>query len=394
MISNHGLQIEMLPKPGITSWLTFALSALALSTMTACAPLNEGAGAATAMADPAHNSRNSLDWAGTYAGALPCADCPGVQARLRLNRDESYELSIQYLERDKAPSQMRGRFAWQANGNAITLDAQGGGRQVLVGEGRVALFDAGATAAWPQATQRQLTRLNPLAATELPRTLEAHRWTLAWAADAQGQPIAGLPAATAREINFNFGAGRFHIDGGCNRMLGGFQIDAEGTLSFDRMASTMIGCEPAAMKVDAALAELLAQPLKSEVLTGAATTLRLTSPAGATLFFTGQMTPEARYGQPTRVFIEVGATTVVCKNALGATAECLQVRERQFDEQGLVVGMPGAWLPFAETIEGYTHQPGVRSVLRLKRFDRAAAGGGATYLYVLDLVVESETMKP
>jgi heat shock protein HslJ len=375
-------------------WLTLALSILALATMMAYAPLNKGAGAATAMADPAHNSRNSLDWAGTYAGALPCADCPGIQARLRLNRDESYELSIQYLERDKAPSQVRGRFAWQASGNAITLDAQGGGRQVLVGEGRVALFDAGATAAWPQAAQRQLTRLNPLAATELPRALEAHRWTLVWAADAQGQPVAGLPAATAREINFNFGAGRFNIDGGCNRMMGGFQIDAEGTLSFGRMASTMIGCEPAAMKVDAALAELLAQPQRSEVLAGAATTLRLTSPANATLFFTGQMTPEARYGQPTRVFIEVGATTVVCKNSLGARAECLQVRERRFDEQGLVVGMPGAWLPFAETIEGYTHEPGVRNVLRLKRFDRATAGGGATFVYVLDMVVESETVKP
>jgi len=375
-------------------WLTFALGTLALATMTACAPLNEGAGAATAMVDPAHNSRNSLDWAGTYAGALPCADCPGVQARLRLNRDETYELSIQYLERDKAPSQVRGRFTWQANGNAITLGAQGGGRQVLVGEGRVALFDAGAMAAWPQATQRQLTRLKSLAATELPRTLEAHRWTLVWAIDAQGQPIAGLPAATAREINFNFGAGRFNIEGGCNRLLSGFQIDAEGTLSFDRMASTLMACEPAAMKVDAALAEMLAQPLKSEVLVGTATTLRLTSPANATLFFTGQMTPEARYGQPTRVFIEVGATTVVCKNSLGASVECLQVRERRFDEQGLVVGVPGAWQPFAETIEDYTHQPGVRNVLRLKRFDRAPAGGGASFFYVLDLVVESETVKP
>jgi len=375
-------------------WPTLALTTLALATMPACAPLNKGAGAVTAMADPAHSSRNSLDWAGTYAGVLPCADCPGVQARLRLNRDESYELSIQYVERDKAPDQVRGRFTWQANGNAITLDAQGGGRQVLVGEGRVALFDAGATVAWPQAAQRQLTRLNPLAGTELPRALDDYRWTLVWAVDAQGQPIAGLPAATAREIHFNFGGGRFNIDGGCNRMLGVFQIDAEDALSFARMASTMMACEPAAMKVDAALAELLAHPLKSEVLTGAATTLRLTSPANATLFFTGQMTPEARYGQPTRVFIEVGATTVVCKNSQGASAECLQVRERRFDEQGLVVGMPGAWLPFAETIKGYTHTPGVRNVLRLKRFDRAAVGGGEAFLYVLDMVVESETVKP
>jgi hypothetical protein len=85
---------------------------------------------------------------------------------------------------------------------------------------------------------------------------------------------------------------------------------------------------------------------------------------------------------------------VACKNAQGADAQCLQVRERRFDEQGLNVGTPGAWLPFAETIEGYTHKPGVRNVLRLKRFDRAAVGGGAPYLYVLDLVVESAIEKP
>jgi heat shock protein HslJ len=374
-------------------WLTIALSTVVLATLTACAPLNQGAGAANAMSDPAHNSRNSLDWAGTYAGALPCADCPGVQAQLRLNRDESYELSFQFLERDKAPSEARGRFTWQASGNALTLDAQGGGRQVLVGEGRVAVFDAGVTAAWPQAAERQLARLNPLADTELPRTLDNHRWTLVWAVDAQGQPVAGLPAATAREIHFSFGAGRFNIEGGCNRMMSGYQIDADGTLSFGRMASTMMACEPAAMKVDAALAKLLAQPLKSEVLTGAATTLRLTGPANATLFFTGQMTPEARYGPSTRVFLEVGATTVACRNSLGASAECLQVRERRFDEQGLAVGTPGAWQPFAETIECYTHEPGVRNVLRLKRFDRSVTGGGATYLYVLDMVVESERVK-
>lgn len=75
-------------------------------------------------------------------------------------------------------------------------------------------------------------------------------------------------------------------------------------------------------------------------------------------------------------------------------SDCLQVRERRFDEQGLAVGTPGAWTPFAQTIEGYTHKPGVRNVLRLKRFDRAAAAGGAPHLYVLDLVVESATEKP
>ncbi len=39
-----------------------------------------------------HTSQNSLDWAGVYEGVLPCADCPGIQTRLTLSRDETYEL--------------------------------------------------------------------------------------------------------------------------------------------------------------------------------------------------------------------------------------------------------------------------------------------------------------
>ncbi|MCV2368643.1 copper resistance protein NlpE N-terminal domain-containing protein [Roseateles oligotrophus] len=346
------------------------------------------------MADPAHSSRNALDWAGTYAGTLPCANCPGVQTSLRLNRDESFELLLQYLERDKAPKVSRGRFTWAANGNAITLDEQGSGREFLVAEGRLAWLDKGTAPTWPQDARQQLTRLTPLAVGELPGKLESHRWTLVWASDAKGQPIAGLPAASPREIHFNFSAGRFNIEGTCNRMMGGYRVDAEGMLGFSRMASTMMACEPAVMQLDAVVAELLAGALKIELLAGNASTLRLSSATNATLFFTGKMTPEARYGQPTRVFIEVDATRVECKNAEGANAECLQVRERRFDVQGLAVGAPGAWLPFAEPIEGYTHRPGVRNVLRLKRFDRAAHGGVVPYLYVLDMVIESEAVKP
>lgn len=378
-----------------------ALSCLAALAMSACAPLKDSSSAPTVAADPAHSSRNALDWAATYVGTLPCADCPGIQIRLRLNRDESYELSTQYIGRENAPSQARGRFTWQANGNAITLGAAGGGRQLLIGEGRVAVLQAGAAATWPQPPQQVLTRITPLAAAALPRALEDHRWTLVWSADAKDQAIAGLPVGAMRPLAFNFTANRFSVEGGCNRAMGGYQIDADGKLSFGRMASTMMACEPALMEVDKALAGLLAQPLKNELLvtptpTVTSATLRLTSAAGATLFFTGQLTPEARYGQPTRVFIEVNAQRAACANPPAGARDCLQVRERRFDEQGLVIGTPGAWVPFSEVIEGYTHKPGVRNVLRLKRFDRAAAStlGGTPYLYMLDMVVESETVRP
>ena len=371
-----------------TAFIVLVLAAV----MAGCMPRKEGSDPVMARQADLHTSQNSLDWAGVYEGVLPCADCPGIQTRLTLNRDESYELSSLYVDRDKTPRVVRGRFSWQPNGNAITLDGQARGQQFAVGEGRIALLEPGAAPAWPQPPQRVLKLVAPVAELSLQRTLESHRWTLTAATGARGQRIDGLPAAAGRPIVFHFAEGRLNIEGGCNRSFGGYQIEPDGRLRVSRMASTMMACEPAAMKADEALSELLAEPAKIELALGVEPGLRLVTPANATLTFKGQMTPEARYGPPTRVFLEVGAQTVACKNPLSGATACIQVRERRFDAQGLVVGTPGAWQPFYDPIEGYTHQPGVRNVLRLKRFDRGASAGGPAFVYVLDLVVESETV--
>jgi heat shock protein HslJ len=287
---------------------------------------------------------------------------------------------------------VRGHFSWQPNGNAITLDGLDRWQQFAVAEGRIAQLEPGAAPAWPQPAQRVLKLVAPVAKPSVQRTLESHRWTLIAATGAQGQRIDGLPAGAGRPIVFNFAESRLNIEGGCNRSFGAYQIDADGRLKVGRMASTMMACEPAAMKSDAALSELLAEPAKIDLAPGAEPVLRLVTSANATLSFKGQMTPEARYGPPTRVFLEVAAQTVACKNPLSGASACIQVRERRYDAQGLVVGTPGAWQPFYDPIEGYTHQPGVRNVLRLKRFERSASAGGPSFVYVLDLVVETETV--
>ena len=54
---------------------------------------------------------------------------------------------------------------------------------------------------------------------------------------------------------------------------------------------------------------------------------------------------------------------------------------------------PGAWRNFHGSIEGFSHTPGVRNVLRIDRYQRKQAPADASrYVYVLDLVVESETV--
>jgi hypothetical protein len=97
--------------------------------------------ASAASPDPAHNSRNVLDWAGTYEGVTPCADCPGIRMQLTLQRDGRFKLSTQYLGRQATPKTVRGRFTWNAAGNTVTLDDAGQGRQFRVGEGRLLQLD-------------------------------------------------------------------------------------------------------------------------------------------------------------------------------------------------------------------------------------------------------------
>jgi hypothetical protein len=137
----------------------------------------------------------------------------------------------------------------------------------------------------------------------------------------------------------------------------------------------------------------MVEPLETVLVHGAQPTLVLLTAAGDALVLTGTLTPEARFGAPATVFLEVAAQTVACEVSVRGDGLCLQVREIRFDEQGLRVGTPSEWQAFTADIEGYRHEPGIRNVLRVKRFEPLAGTDvPAGPIYVLDLVVESEVV--
>ena len=158
-----------------------------------------------------------------------------------------------------------------------------------------------------------------------------------------------------------------------------------------------MACDPALMQADSALSNLLAKLLRVQ-MTGrqdASAQLQLVSPGNGTLNFIGEPTPESLYGAGTTVFLEIAAQSVACSNPPSPNTRCLQYRERHYDDQGLPVGTPGEWKPLTVNIEGFTHREGEHNVLRVKQFQGPApAGGTPSNHYVLDLVVESETVKP
>jgi len=340
-----------------------------------------------------HNSRNSLDWSGTYEGVLPCEDCAGVHTRLTLDQDSTFEIVTRRLLRDAVPSAGRGQFEWQADGKTIVLDAAGEERRFAVGEGRLVLRQAEEAGHDPGAVLLQLFADERGAGQSPAEQLQDHRWTLVDATDAANNRIDALFPDPERAFRFNFAESRLHAQGGCNGVRGGFRIGADGKLEVTGMMSTRMACPEPLMQADATLARLLAEPLELVPVGGPQPTLVMLTTGGDVLTLKGELTAEARFGPPTTVFLEVAAQPVPCEGSPRGDGTCLQVRERSFDEQGLMTGTPPEWEAFRADIQGYTHEPGIRNVLRVQRFQPAAGPGmPAEPVYVLDLVVQSEVV--
>lgn len=88
-----------------------------------------------------HNARNSLDWAGTYKGTLPCADCEGIETEIQLKQDSSYSLSRRYLGKNENSFSENGNWSW-VDGSRIRLEGNRDSPQMyFVAEGRLIQLD-------------------------------------------------------------------------------------------------------------------------------------------------------------------------------------------------------------------------------------------------------------
>lgn len=144
---------------------TVLLCLLVAAMLTACAgtrdpvPLQSGPSQGSRQPDE-HNARNALDWAGTYQGTLPCADCPGIRIRLVLMQDGTYELQTRYLDRQAYPTVVRGSFAWQSDGSSIRLDKAGDEQRYFVAERRlIQLYQDGTRPTGSMAQHYELEQL-------------------------------------------------------------------------------------------------------------------------------------------------------------------------------------------------------------------------------------------
>lgn len=224
------------------------------------------------------------------------------------------------------------------------------------------------------------------------QALSAHHWSLVDAVDAAGARIDALFPRADKPVQLDFADGHVAVSNACNHINGRYALDG-ATLAVDQLVQTEMACEAPLMQLDQAIGERLAQggTLRLE---GADTLVYVTA-SGDTLRFAGAPTADTRYGGPgERVFLEVAAQRVPCPHAMIPDHQCLHVREVGYDDNGRRRSA-GDWEFLYQDIEGYAHEPGIRNVLRLKRYSVAQPpADGSSIAYVLDMVVESERVQP
>ncbi|QNP40368.1 copper resistance protein NlpE [Lysobacter solisilvae (ex Woo and Kim 2020)] len=95
-----------------------AEAAMPAATAEPVAPVAVESAPAAAPADVPFDTKG---FAGVFTGTLPCADCPGIDTRVALNRDGTYQIEETYQGK---PERFSGDGTWTAeeNGKRVRLD--------------------------------------------------------------------------------------------------------------------------------------------------------------------------------------------------------------------------------------------------------------------------------
>jgi len=224
-------------------------------------------------------------------------------------------------------------------------------------------------------------------------TLERHHWHLTDATTSTGARIDALLDGAQPPLQLDFADGGLHVSNVCNSMGANAALD-DDRMTVDQVISTMMACPDSPLGArERAIGERLPGTHRIALRDGEPAQLTLTLDNGDVLRFEGRQTADARYGgRGETVFLEIAPERVACTHPSMPGHQCLQVREIQYDDEGVRTAGDAEWAPMFEDIEGFTHEDGVRNVVRVKRYQVAEPAADApAQAWVLDTVVESET---
>jgi len=184
-----------------------------------------------------NNSRNTLDWNGVYTGILPCADCEGLQTKIRLNKDFTYESETKYLGKSEETIKVTGRFRWDKKGNTITLanlNQETSASQYAVGENRLTQLDLkGEIITGDLASLYILNKQNSQLVEKYWKLIEINGKEINPSDKPNREPHLVLETTDHRLTG----------SGGCNSFSGSYEILSDNHIAFSKIAATRMACQ-------------------------------------------------------------------------------------------------------------------------------------------------------
>jgi copper homeostasis protein (lipoprotein) len=181
-----------------------------------------------------HSSRASLDWHGVYRGVIPCADCEGIEIRIVLHTDGSFQRRMKYLGRDDKVLTEEGQFEWDESGKKITLKGEAGEQQYLVGEN--VLFHLDLEGNRITGGLEEKYRLNK---NKVDPELEGNKWVLK---ELMGKPVVIVQGQRQGYIEFSMEAGKFTGNNTCNDFFGQYELLGGNRIRFGAAGTTLRAC--------------------------------------------------------------------------------------------------------------------------------------------------------
>ena len=179
----------------------------------------------------------------SFAGTLPCADCPGIRYRLDLMPDKTFTSCMTYEERNTRFGD-HGHWRLSDDGKVLILEGSDAGAV-----DQYAVRDANTLRKLDAEGHEIESKLNydlarapkfvPISVCGTSSVdLENTNWRLKQLGDA---PVKS--AAQQEEAYFVLNSENHRVSGsgGCNRLMGSYELNGD-RLTFNQMASTMMAC--------------------------------------------------------------------------------------------------------------------------------------------------------
>lgn len=213
----------------------------------------------------------SKAWVGTYAGTLPCAQCPGIRMSVALTANRRYSAEWLILGKPEIYGRAEGPLLMHADGSFL-VDSAGSHARWLKWEGTILreINKMGVYVPQEKLLEQSLRKVQP--------SLENQVWRMVRIEGGAGIPIWDAQRSQVL-LQFNTNKSSVFVDGPCNRMQARSALRND-SLVVENIASTKKFCEY--MDAENVMAKGL-QTIQSYRISG--DTLRITDQSQSVLVF-------------------------------------------------------------------------------------------------------------